>query len=179
MRRKNFVENANALVSQCPRKRIPQKPSSVTRRRMCLAGVSRGQDRHAGTSAFRARRAREDGGWDGAARRAPRLACPRVILPPSHCSPVQPPRGDAEAKMCFILPIRPQHACNAKGGTRWARLCAGPQPIWRSYTTMASATKLLMETSTCRGNPVIIINMPVPSLVAPSWSGVINTFAYE
>jgi len=44
------------------------------------AGVSRGQDTHVGTSAFRVRWAREDGGWDGAARRAPRLAC----LPADH-----------------------------------------------------------------------------------------------
>jgi len=108
----------------------------------------------------------------------------------SSCRPVTARRSSrrevTRRQKCalFFLSVfrragEPRHACNAKGGTRWARLCAGPQPIWRSYTTMASATKLLMETSTCRGNPVIIINMPVPSLVAPSWSGVINTFAYE
>src|SRR5262245_40775644 len=58
---------------------------SETRGRMRPAGVSRGEDTHVGTSAFRARQAREDDGWDGATRRAPRLVCPRVILPPSHC----------------------------------------------------------------------------------------------
>jgi hypothetical protein len=35
--------------------------------------------------------------------RAPRLACPWFILPPSHCSPAQAPRGDAAAKSEPIL----------------------------------------------------------------------------
>jgi hypothetical protein len=37
----------------------------------------------------------------------PCLAClPVFILPLSYCSPAHLPRGDAEAKMCFILPSR-------------------------------------------------------------------------
>jgi len=35
--------------------------------------------------------------------RAPRLACPWFILPPSHCSPAQTPRGDAAAESEHIL----------------------------------------------------------------------------
>ena len=31
---------------------------------------------------------------------------PVFLLPPSYCSPAHLPRGDAEAKMCFILPNR-------------------------------------------------------------------------
>jgi hypothetical protein len=35
--------------------------------------------------------------------RAPRLACPWFILPPRHCSPAQPPRGDVAAESEHIL----------------------------------------------------------------------------
>jgi hypothetical protein len=41
-------ENANVLVSQCSRKRILQTLSSDTRWWICPAGMSRGQDTHAG-----------------------------------------------------------------------------------------------------------------------------------
>ena len=58
---------------------------------------------HVGTSTFRASQARKDLGRDGAVRRAPRLACLRVILLPSQYSPALQLRGDAEAKMCFML----------------------------------------------------------------------------
>ena len=32
-----------------------------------------------------------------------------------------------------------------KVGMRWVRLCAGPQPIWRSCTTMPRATRLWLD----------------------------------
>jgi hypothetical protein len=48
----------------------------------------------------------KDRGQDGAARRAPCLACLRVILSPSQDSPAPQPRGDAQAKMCFIFLMR-------------------------------------------------------------------------
>ena len=85
------------------RKRILQKPASDSCWWMCPAGMSGGQDTHAGTSTFRASQARKDLGRDGAVRRAPRLACLRVILLPSQYSPALQLRGDAEAKMCFML----------------------------------------------------------------------------
>ena len=48
---------------------------------------------------------------------------PVFLLPPSYCSPAHLPRGDAEAKMCFILPNR-QRGDVASG--RWGRRGCAP-----------------------------------------------------
>ena len=41
---------------------------------------------------------------------------PVFLLPPSYCSPAHLPRGDAEAKMCFILPNR----CSGSPGSAYS-----------------------------------------------------------